>query len=267
MYQLISELYSLLTNEQRRRLKWLQLLVILMAFSEIAGVAIIGPFMSIATDKAHLQSHHTVWAVYRWMGASSPDQFLVIGGVIVFGVLVFAAAFSIFASWRLFIYGSYVGAEISQRLYNHYLYQNWLFHANGSSSNLTKQVAQESNRLTDNILIPLMQLNAKMAIIAIMALVVFFYNPWVALCGLALFVLAYAAIYLTVRRRLIANGALISSSAGARFKLMAEGFGGIKDVLVLGRQRIFTERFEKASQDFAYAKGVTQAPASFSSFL
>ncbi|RJS92651.1 ABC transporter ATP-binding protein [Salinisphaera sp. Q1T1-3] len=259
MFRLIRELYSLLTPAQRRGLKWLQALVVLMSFAEIAGVALIGPFMSIATDKEHLQSHAKIWAVYKELGFTSPNQFLVVAGLAVFSILVVAAVFSVFASWRLFIYGSRVGAEISQRLYNHYLYQSWLFHASGSSSNLTKQVSQETNRLTDNILIPLMQLNAKMAVVLGMALAVFFYSPGVAVSGLALFILAYALIYFTVRRRLIANGAMISETGGARFKLMAEGFGGIKDVLVLGRQEIFTERFEKASNDFAYAKGVTQA--------
>lgn len=40
---------------------------------------------------------------------------------------------------------------------------------------------------------------------------------------------------------------------------MGEGFGGIKDALLLGRQQVFTDRFEKASTRFADAQGKNQA--------
>lgn len=259
MFRLIREFYALLTAEQKRRLKRLQVLVVLMAFAEVTGVVLIGPFMSIATNADQIQSRRIIGAIYRLGGFGSTNEFLLYLGLGVLGVLILSAAFSIFTVWRLFIYGSRVGAEISQRLYNHYLYQSWLFHAGGSSSNLTKQVAQESNRLTDSILIPLMQLNAKLSLAVVMVGAIVFYNPIVAFVGVLIFALAYIALYFTVRRRLIHNGKLISSAAYRRFRLMAEGFGGIKDVLVLGRQQVFVERFKAASHEFAYAKGSTQA--------
>ncbi|BBI65078.1 hypothetical protein HSBAA_63840 [Vreelandella sulfidaeris] len=40
---------------------------------------------------------------------------------------------------------------------------------------------------------------------------------------------------------------------------MSEGFGGIKDALLLGRQAVFTERFDMASSRLARAQGTNQA--------
>lgn len=40
-----------------------------------------------------------------------------------------------------------------------------------------------------------------------------------------------------------------------RFKLMGEGFGGIKDALSVGSQKIFSNRFQVQSQRFATAQG------------
>ena len=39
---------------------------------------------------------------------------------------------------------------------------------------------------------------------------------------------------------------------------MSEGFGGIKDILLMGRQDRFTESFTNASGRFAYATGLNQ---------
>ena len=47
----------------------------------------------------------------------------------------------------------------------------------------------------------------------------------------------------------------------ARFRLMNEGFGGIKDVLLLGRFNDFINRFNKTGTKFAYNSGVNGALA------
>ena len=52
MFSQLKELYSLLTNDQRKKLRRLQILVVLMAFAEIAGVVSIGPFMALVDRKS-----------------------------------------------------------------------------------------------------------------------------------------------------------------------------------------------------------------------
>lgn len=173
--------------------------------------------------------------------------------------LTIAASISMFTIWRLSIYGARVGAELSSRLYKHYMHQPWMFHASGSSSQLTNQIAQECNRISSGIINPLMQMNARIVMAVLMAVAIFIFNPAVAIIGLVIFASAYMALYKIVRRRLVRNGGTITEAQRLRFKLMGEGFGGIKDALLLGRQKIFTDRFEKASEGFADAQGKNQA--------
>jgi len=153
------------------------------------------------------------------------------------------------------MYGARVGAELSIRLYRHYMHQPWLFHASGSSSELTKQITGECQRVAGAVIHPLMQMNAKLVMALFMAIGIFLYNPAVAITGVAIFSVAYWLLFRIVRRRLTANGQTISRTQQARFKLMAEGFGGIKDTLLLGRQPEFINRFDKASSKFAHAQG------------
>ncbi|NVK42628.1 MAG: ABC transporter ATP-binding protein [Oceanospirillaceae bacterium] len=259
MFADLKELYSLLTEEQRKRLLRLQLLVILMSFAEITGVVSIGPFMALVGDIDQLKGGGLVADLFRATGLSEPRDFLFWVGLGVLAVLTVAALISMFTIWRLSLYGTQVGAELSSRLYRHYMLQPWLFHTTNTSSQLTNQIAQECVRITNTILIPLMQMNAKLVMALFMAVTIFIYNPLVAFVGLAIFVSAYLLLYRTVRRRLMANGKAVTAAQRERLKLMSEGFGGIKDVLLLGRQDIFTERFENASQRFARAQGTTQA--------
>lgn len=259
MLRTLKEIYYLLTADQRKKLLRLQILVALMAFAEIAGVVSIGPFMALVGDMSQLQEEGLFAQVYQASGASSPDQFLFWLGVSVLVLLTCAALVSMYTIYQLSMYGERVGAELSNRLFHYYMRQSWLFHASGSSSHLTKQIAVECSRVTGGIVNPLMLMNAKLVMAAFMAVTIFFYNPLVATTGLLIFSSAYFGLYRTVRHRLKANGKITSQTQHRRFKLMHEGFGGIKDALLLGRQQLFTERFDAASLKFARAQGVSKA--------
>ncbi|MGP9833532.1 ABC transporter ATP-binding protein [Marinobacter sp. NSM] len=258
MFSQLKELYSLLTEDQRKKLRRLQFLVVLMAFAELGSVLSIGPFMALVGDMSQLQSDGIVGDLYRLSGLEDPRIFLFWTGIGVLVALTIAALISMFTIWRLSMYGARVGAELSSRLYKHYMHQPWLFHASGSSSQLTNQIAQECGRITGGIIHPLMQMNARVVMAALMAIAIFIFNPAVAITGLVIFAVAYMAMYRILRHRLIRNGGTITAAQRLRFKLMGEGFGGIKDALLLGRQQAFTDRFGQASTRFADAQGKNQ---------
>jgi ATP-binding cassette, subfamily B, bacterial PglK len=263
----LKELYSLLTDEQRKKLLRLQGLVVLMAFAELGSVLSIGPFMALMGDMSQLQGDGIVAEAYRLSGLEDPRTFLFWTGVGVLAALTLAAIISMFTIWRLSMYGARVGAELSSRLYTHYMHQPWLFHAGGSSSQLTNQIAQECTRITNGIINPFMQMNARIVMAALMAVAILVFNPAVAITGLVIFASAYMAMYRIVRQRLIRNGGTITEAQRLRFKLMGEGFGGIKDALLLGRQQVFTDRFEKASARFADAQGKNQVMSQVPRFI
>ncbi|WP_044408469.1 ABC transporter ATP-binding protein [Thiomicrospira microaerophila] len=255
MLKLIKQLFTLLTPDQRKRFYGLQVLVVIMAFAEIVGVASIIPFMALVGDMSLLQQDTLIAQVYQTSGIASETQFVFLLGVAVLVMLFISAMISMFTTWRLSMFASKTGTEIADRLYSHYLKQGWLFHASGSSAQLTKKIANESARVTFSIIMPLMQMNARIALALFMSIAIFAYDPKVAIIGLVMFAIAYFILYKLVRTRLRKNGQTISTILEQRYRLMNEGFGGIKDVLLLGRDDDFIQRFNKTGHLFAYSQG------------
>ena len=267
MLKQLAELFRLLTPEQRKKLLQLQMLVVLAAFAEIAGVVSMGPFMALVGDMSQLQGEGQIARLYQTTGATSPEQFLFWSGIGVLVSLTLAACISALTVWRLSMFGARLGAELGIRLYQYYMYQPWLFHASGSSSDLTMQITGECQRVAGGIINPLMQMNAKIVMGLMMTLGIVIYNPAVALIGLTIFASAYWFLFHIVRARLARNGQIISQTQQRRFKLMAEGFGGIKDTLLLGRQTDFVLRFDRASKRFADAQGTNQVMTQVPRFI
>ncbi len=261
MFKLIQELFSLLTPLQRRRFFILQVLVVIMAVIEIIGIASILPFMALVGDMSLITQQIYLAEIYQMSGVNSESEFIFLLGAVVLIMLFISASVSMYTVWKLSMFANVVGVEISSTLYTYYLRQNWLFHTTASSAQLTKKIATETQRVTQGILVPLMQMNAKAVLVLLLSVSLFAYDPKVALIGLLTFSLAYTILYKIVRTLLHRNGTTISEMNEQRFRLKNDGFGGIKDILLLGRANDLIKRFNQSGDRLAFSQGTNIALA------
>ena len=259
MLRLAKELFALLTIDQRRRYLSLQIMMVFMAFMELLGIASIGPFMALVADMQLLETNAFLNSIYVASGVSTHTDFLFITGLFVLLMLGLASVLSMITTWRLSLFAYSVGTEISDRLYHYYLRKDWLFHASGSSAQLTKQIATEALRVTNFIILPFIQMNARLVLAVFISISIFIYNPLIATVGVLLFASGYVIIYRVIRKRIALYGEYVSTTSTDRFRLMNEGFGGIKDVLLYNRRHDFVHQFETSGKLFARAQGVNTA--------
>lgn len=255
MIKLVRELIALMSPEQRKTFLFLQFFVVLMAIAEVVGIASIGPFMALVGNIDLVQTNAVVNKIYLLSGASTPIEFLFLIGVMVLVFLAISALLSVVTIWKLSYFAAKTGAEIGDTLYGYYLRRDFLFHSTTTSAQLTKQIATEATRITDHILQPLVQINARIIAALFVSIAIFFYSPVISLVGLFVFLVTYCTLFFAVRGRLARNGKLISKVSKERFTLMNEGFGAIKDVQLLGREDSFIRKFRDSGKIFAGAYG------------
>ena len=259
MLKIIIEFFLLLTPTQRKQFYLLQVQVIIMSFAEIVSIVSIVPFMTIVGDPSVLEKDNLLSILFLKSNIDDPYEFIFYLGFIVLATLAIATLISMFITWRLTMFANKVGIEIGDRLYTYYLNQDWLFHTIGNSSNLTKKIANESTRLTSEILVPLMLMNSRIVLTFFIVFLMFLHDPFVLMIILLVFSLSYIILFKFIRQRLVINGKNISNMFLERFKLMSEGFGGIKEVLLLGRSNYFKERFNKAGNILSHSLGTNRA--------
>ena len=261
MIKTIIEFFSLLTSSQRRRFYTLQILVIIMTFAEVASIFSITPFMAIVGDPSLLQKENLLGTLYIKSNLTIPYEFIFYLGFIVLAILMISAFISIFITWRLAIFSTKIGVEIGDSLYSYYLNQDWLFHTRGSSSNLTKKISTDTARLTTEFILPLMYLNSRLCLTLIVVLILLIYDPLVLTICLVIFSGGYFFIFKLAQTKLEINNKNISNMFLERYKLMNSGFGGIKEVLLMGKSSNFIKLFTTAGNKLAYSQGVNKAIA------
>lgn len=253
--RLFKTLLLVLNKNQKKELYSLQTLIFLSAIVEIIGVAIIAPFMAIVGDAGILESNHILKNAYIFSGAQSAQNFLVYAGFFVLLILLISTILSIITIRRLSFFAADVGAEFGNRLYRFYIGKDYIYHACGNSSELVKKISTETARITDNILQPFVQINARIGTVLFVAIFIFIFNPSIAAVLCFLLASVYYILYRSVKWRLAKNGLRISEFSAKRLKLMAEGFSSIKELHLLQKTDFYIDEFEMSGRVFSQSYG------------
>lgn len=251
MLRLLRDISRVLSPAQVRQVLGIQALVLLMAFMEIASVVAIAPFMSVVADMSRLEGEGMLARLYELTGIQTPNQFLLYLGIAILLILVVSSLISMYGTWMISKYSHQLGAELSTQLFSFYLNRPWLYHTAVPSSILIHKIAGELPRFTGNVVSSLLHTNAAAVFAVLMIGGLVIYDPVIALVGVAVFGGCYWLLFSWVRARLKHGGVELSRTNQIRYKLITEALGGIKELMLLGRQQTFVDAFRESSRALA----------------
>lgn len=271
MLSSIKLVISLMSRKQKIKLIVLQFFVVVMALIEVLSLALLGPFIAVIGNVSLIETNQLLQNAYIAGGFESVNDFLFAFGLVVVMFLTISALISVFTVWKLSKFAAAVGSEFGDVLYQYYLRKDYLFHVTVGSAHLTKQIATEASRVTDHILQPMVQINARIMVVLLISVAIFIYNPVISVLGLFIFTLIYIAMYYLVRRKLYDNGKDISSASKERFQLMEDGFSSIKDIHILNCDKKFSRNFifsgNKLAEAYGTSNGLYNVPRYLMEFI
>lgn len=258
MFVSLKELFFVFSHEQRKQFYTLQILVTITALFEVVSVMMIAPFMMLVSDTTILQHDGFIAWCYKMGGFHSPEKFVVIMGVFVLLILSLGTLISVLTTWRLARYSYGIGGEMSSQLYQYYMKQPWLFHTLNSSANLLNKTSADTLRLTYEVIVPLMYINAKVFLVLFMSVAILIYDPFVAITGFLVLSFAYFSVYQLIKTRLHNSGEEVSRQSELLYRLVSEGLGGIKTLLLSNRQVSLTQKYTDGAKKLAIKRSDIQ---------
>jgi HlyD family secretion protein len=234
-----------------------QFLSIVMALTTVVGIASIAPFFSVLGNP-HLidQSGPLVWLYH--FGFSSRRSFTVALGLAFMGLVLLANLINVIGSFVMIRLAWSIGTDLQSILFAEYLHRPYLFHARTHSAVLFNNVIHETARATNHILQNAFSLVTNVITALFIIVSVMLLNPAVAAAMIGALAGGYVLIYLAVRNRLLRAGEIESHFYIEQTKIVNEGLGAIKEVLVLRIQNFFRGSFERSTRSVARAAARTQ---------
>lgn len=252
----IRQLFRCFTRDQKRSFIYLQALIVAMSLLEVISIALIGPFLTQLMNGDENQ-----WIIEFFSIALDVDNHDLIQyvGIFILLVLIISTMVSVLTTYLLAMFSAKTGAELSDRLFKYYCEQDILYHNNQNTSLITKNLSTETLRLTDLVINPLMQMNAKIVLSLFIFGFIFFVNPLIALIGISFFIFTYYLIYMSVKVKLDVNGRNLTDVISKRFLVINECFGGINEVILLNKKEFFHNKYKILGRLYSKTRGANHA--------
>jgi len=261
MLELIKKIKPLFSPEERRRLYWLFVPILMMAFIQVLGVASIMPFIAVLASPSMIETNRWLRWAYDAFNFSSPHNYLVCLGLAVLIVLVFSSALSALTTRAILRFTHTLSHSLSTRLVVDYVNRPYLFFAARNSADLNKNVLTEVQQVVTGMILPAIEMMAKIIVSICLITLLVVVEPLLAIVMTLLLGSVYYAFYAIVRKRLAKSGDVRVVMNRARYKVAAELFGGIKEIMVLGREADFTQRFKEAAKGYSMTQADLQVIA------
>ncbi len=242
---LISGIWKHISRKRKIQLVLLSLLMLFSGIAEIFSLAAVVPFLSVLSNPQYVWELPISQSFIKVLRLQSPNDLLLLITIIFSFAAIIAAAFRLINLWGNCRLASLIGSDISCKAYQKTLYQKYKFHLNRNTSSVVAATTTEIN-LTVSTIDYFLQLFTSFIVVTSIITTLVFINFKVAFLASFVFGSAYLIMSILVRKRLNLNSKVIAFGINEQLKILQEGLGAIRDILLDGNQSTYLEIYRKA---------------------
>lgn len=233
-------LWDSLSPRRRRQLLALQGLSLLAALGEVANLGALLPFLRLlANPREGLKALGPLAGPLRAL----PEQNLLLGlGLGFMAIVVLSSLLRVVTIRAQLRLGALIATDLGERVFAEILKRPYPWHLSHNSSTTLTHVTQDVDQVYSSIQ-GLLLLVVNLAIVLLLGASLIALSPALMLIVALLLGAFYLVVYRYTRGALRADGIVKTTSHQATLKVVQEGLGGIRDVLLDRTQPFFLEEF------------------------
>ncbi len=243
-FQSINQFFGILTSANRKQLLVIFFMMFVVMFLEMLGVGLIIPMIKFLLNADYVYLFPTyIWLSEFIFGTSNPKNTIYFGILIILLIFLCKALFLSFYIHRQTFFIFDINRTISERLFQTYLKQPYIFHINNNSSKLIQNVVAEVGMFSGMVVTSFLYIATEMFILLGILSVLLYVEPIGTLTIAGSFFL-FAFIYNLLTKSAISRwGEWRQIADTRRIQSIQEGIMGIKQSLLLGRVKFFIDKF------------------------
>ena len=242
MISTLKKINFLITKRQRKGLMILTLLLFVGMVLEVLGLGILIPALSILLEPELVEKTPILSVLRSNLSEISDQSFLIFFLLSIVFVYLIKSLFLIFLTFKQnrFLYN--ITAYLSNNLFTNYMTQQYSFHLNNNISELSKNLQLEISYFNTYILHLITIFIEAGFILAILSTLIYI-EPFGAL-SIGFFYSSLSIIFLKLTKKKLKEwGGLREELDKSISKIVIESLGGIKDILILGKETFYSDQF------------------------
>jgi ABC-type multidrug transport system fused ATPase/permease subunit len=256
MKTLLKRLWRQLSGKRRHQLWILALIMILASFAEILSIGSIIPFLAILTEPSKIYENQLFKSLTGDILISSTDQIIFFLMTLFISAAVFAGVMRILLIWVGTRLCFSIGADLSEDIYRKTLYQPYQIHISRNSSSIIDGITVKTNRVIEGVILPLIVIISSSIMLLFVMGGLLFLQPMISLVSFFGIGLLYAISILLIKKRLLQSSSEIAKKSSQVIKLLQEGLGGVREILLDGTQEIYSNAYGRVDRSMRKSQGL-----------
>ena len=227
---------------KKKDIIFLLFLFISNSFFEGLTVFSIFPFLSILTNPDESYKNKIVFSISKFFGIQNSSQLILPITILFISLIVVSLCFKLISFWKTTHISARIQVDFSRLLFRKNLYQTYIDYTKADSSKMITASTSYSISGGNIINASLNIISASiMSLFIIIALIIFNWKISISLITSIGFI--YLIVSFLIKKKLHTLGLEQAKSDRYSIKLLQEGFGGFRDVVLNSTQEIFINNF------------------------
>lgn len=214
---------------------------------EAMTIGAVMPFIGILTFPEHIYDYSIAKTLANILHFREPRQLLMPITVLFCGAALVSGALRITLLWMQTQVSFGIGSDLSNEIYKRTLHQSYATHVSRNSSEFVSAIYSKAQGIVQVIVLPVLTILSSAMILVSVLSVLIVVDPKVAFLSMFSFGLVYLSIVLMFRRSLLLYSSVINQNVTNVLKILQEGLGGIRDVIIGGTQNYFCSLYTDAN--------------------
>jgi ABC-type multidrug transport system fused ATPase/permease subunit len=246
---IIKKLHYLLTSQQKKQIFVLGMMLFFGTIFEMLGLGILLPIFGIMLNNNIIENHPFLKNIFELLGSPTQKQLIIGGMVFLIFIYLTKSIYLIVLGWKQNKFINELAISLSKQLYSGYLNQSYNFHLNKNSSflirNIHTDIIQFSTVCQSAIFISI-----EASLLIGVATLLLITEPIGAIFVTLFMAISAFSFQRLTKNKLISWGKEKQEFSGLVNKDLQQGFGGIKDVKIFGREQEFVNIFNNHNKSY-----------------
>ena len=242
--KLIKGIWSSLRKRRKKQILALFILIFVSGGAEIITFSLVVPFLSIIQSPELAYDIYIVNLISKTFGIVEVNQLLFFMTLAFVFAVLFATLIRLINLWSSNKISAGIASELSQKAYHNSLMESYETHVQRNSAELLSTSTVHINATVQVINNTLQMFAAAIISFSIVG-TLFYINAIMAFWSSFIVFGCYLFISIVLKPRLQNNSKIIANYLGLQLKLIQEGLGSIRDIILDGSQEFYIKEYRK----------------------
>lgn len=242
---ILTKINYIMSRKQKRQYVLVTLIALIGSLWELLGVSAILPFVEAIMTPDQLENAWYYDLLQKWFHPESMIEIITILGLLIILVYILKNVYLMFSSYVQAWYSTGVQRDLSIKMNETFLNSSYLFHLNVNSAVLIRSINQDVVGVFA-VFFYLFRVLAEVFTIVAISIYIIYLDPILAISLVAILGTCMLILFFGLKKLVKTFGRIGQDCESKMLQYLTQAFTGIKEIMVMNRQKYFADSFNQA---------------------